>query len=220
MTMPQPNRRARLNNPEIFPMVSEGHAAAIGYVAMQWSAVEDALVPLIGALLGIERLATHILIGGRPTPSVLDVVSALIQLSGEAQAISDWKSFRRRLDEARPLRNDAIHAEWRPVGSATYALRAKITNRLTLSFVPISTDRLNALADQLLTLAEDIVRFASGLRERRIAAMVTSNLPPGAYATPSRAPNSQPNDAQTPVPRPRKQSSAQKRAAASRAQSS
>jgi hypothetical protein len=88
-----PRRRARLNDPNVFPLVSETHAAAIGYVAIQWSAVEGALAGLVGHLLKIEGPAARALTDDRSAFAILNMATVLINLSGDTQAISEWGSL-------------------------------------------------------------------------------------------------------------------------------
>ena len=98
------------------PLVSETHAAAIGYVAIQWSAVEGALAGLVGHLLKIEGPAARALTDDRSAFAILNMATVLINLSGDTQAISEWGSLSARHEALRPQRNDALHAEWQVSG--------------------------------------------------------------------------------------------------------
>lgn len=190
--------------------MSETHAAAIGYVAIQWSAVEGALAGLVGHLLKIEGPAARALTDDRSAFAILNMATVLINLSGDTQAISEWGSLSARHEALRPQRNDAVHAEWQVSGGNHIALRTRTRKKLTVRFELTATDTLNQLADDALILAEDITTFAMNtVVVRELPEKVVSLYPPGLYTPPP--PARKPKPSQAPNPRPPKLSSAQKR---------
>jgi len=177
-----PKRRARLDSPEIFPLVSEEHAAAIGYVAIRWAEVEAAMNHLVAILLQIDGPAAHALTADRPGVAVSNLVNVLMHLSGDIDAINEWKNLSSRYEKLRPLRNDAIHAEWQVSGNNHMALRRKPKAGTLFSFKAIETSSLNHLSDAALEFAEELVSFVSRtILPRGIPKKVVSLYPPGLY---------------------------------------
>ena len=201
-------RRARLNRPDVFPLVSESHAAAIGYVAINWSGVEAASGYLIAKLLGLERIAAAAITENLNAPATVNLITVLVRLSGDKAVISRWKQLCVEHDELRPQRNDAVHAEWCVVGIHHMAARTKARDKLTISFSPVKTENLDLLADRILILSEDILAFSGMVTALRTSELIMRQVPPG-LENPSPI-VSVPSQAQT--RHPPKLSSAQKRA--------
>ena len=211
--MSHSKRRTRLNRPDAFPLVSEEHAASIGYVAIRWAAVEGAVGRLMIPLLNIELLPAIAIAAANPELTVLNMVTVLVNLSGDEEATDKWKLLHARHEELRPRRNDAIHAQWQVAGGMNAAFRVKGREHLRLNYELIETTTLDSLANDILALAEDITAFEAFLRNRRIHEPIFGNPPPGLnldhYHYPTPKP---PKPRPTPTPRRQKLSSAQKRA--------
>jgi hypothetical protein len=208
--MAAPVRRARLNNPAIWPFISEEHAAAIGYVALRWSEVESALKVLIRDMLGIGSIADA-LTAELPTIAAVNLCTVLIDLTDNDEWIDRWNAIEKRIEEARPKRNDAIHAEWQAVGKTHIALRSHARRKYQFRMIPIETKALNDLSDFIVQVAEDIVRFCSLVisgQKPNATALINQDPPPGAH----RRSIPTPTKPKTKTVRPRKLSSAQKRA--------
>lgn len=207
-----------MNRPEVFPPVSEEHAAAIGYVAIQWSAVEMAVKHLIGSLLRLPPPAHQAVTAELPLMLAADMITVLLSLTGNAVWIKGWNRLRIEFERLRPLRNDAIHSEWQASGDEHYMLRFKAKGaRLTVKFQAIPTKDLDQLADDCLSLAENMAQFYRTVLTQRAPDIVLMTYPPGQpqppfpFHTPkSKAPS--PGQTASRPRRPKKLSSAQKRA--------
>lgn len=74
--------RLRMDNPAIFPDVSEEHAAALGYVVIRWSAVEAAVAHMIYNLLTLHSPVGVAVTANMSAQAKIDLATTLIQLTG------------------------------------------------------------------------------------------------------------------------------------------
>jgi hypothetical protein len=191
----------------VFPNVSEEHAAAIGYVAIRWSGVEEALRYVVARLLGIDGYGPIVITANLNAPAILNLITVLLSLAADDTLISTWQTLFVRHEELRPKRNEAIHSEWQVVGDIHMALRYKARQHFTFSFVEVPTEKLNDLSEKALLLSEDILTFASAISLAGVSKVIQSAHPPGLkYPSLTEPPPSQPQKQR--VKRP---SSAQKR---------
>ena len=153
-------RRARVGNPGVFPLLTEEHAAAIGYVAIRWAEVEGVIGYILGSLLSLQTHTADALSAGVSFLHQLNLISVCIDLTGSSKWIKEWQIITKKMDLLRNERNDAIHAEWEMVGADPYSTRRKARNSLKITFQNVPTETLNELSNKICLLADELIRFS------------------------------------------------------------
>lgn len=175
--MTSPTRKVRMNRPDIFPPVSESHAAAIGHVAINWSSVEASINHVIAGLLGLHWAAGHAVTAELPGQAALNLLTVLVGMTGNPEWVAQWQTLTQRIAQLRPKRNDAVHAEWQVSGASHLARRLQAKKKLKFRLDYIPTESLDRLADECLILAEDIGKFRYALIIGRASEFVLSQHP-------------------------------------------
>jgi hypothetical protein len=216
-----PKRRARMSRPDLFPVVSEEYASAIGYVALLWSGVEGALVCLAENLLGIGGAAAQVVIAENNGVAQTNIISALLLLADDKSSKKAWDSLALRCADLRKKRNDIVHGDWVVCGGAHALQRSKARGALSVQTTIVDEQEVSEIADKISELADDIIGFGLECRRQRLSDPINSACPPGLHIPPPR--NSLREQVPSPNPKPKrppKPSSAQKRAATERPSSS
>ena len=194
-----------MNAPDIFPIVSEEYAASIGHVAISWSMIEGSLKFAVMTLAGHPLASGIALTAELPHLATIALLSTFVNLINEPNCTIEWGRLRHDIEVLRPMRNDVIHAEWRVFGDMHAALRIKARGSATSTIKHMPKDSLDDLAGRIVIVADEIVRFT---------AVMMQNGAMERLRQATHLPSSNPTKpAQVKVPRPPKQSSAQKRAA-------
>ncbi len=199
-----------MDRPDFFPLVTEEHAAAIGYVALRWSEVEGIVATFLSELLNLNFVVGDCLTAELPALTLLNLVTVMISLTANPQWIASWRKLELEYERIRPLRNDAIHGEWHSTPQGHVAFRKSAKRKLHLRAEWISDKTLNTLSDDCLGLFEDILKFISvvcnGPKGETGPDLLRLPIPPGSNQAPTPAKPKK-------VPRPPKLSAAQKRKA-------
>lgn len=149
MTVPPRRIHRKRRDPSTFPPILPEHAQAIGYVASNWSFVEDGLRFAVHILLGIEGEPALAVTAEMSSGNLFDLVHALLFAAREQSLVDEWRSLKDEFETLRSTRNDIVHAEWRVVGSSHYALRIKQRSRVRIEFGEYETAKIEDVANQI-----------------------------------------------------------------------
>lgn len=177
-TTPQ-TRRARRFGPDIFKPISKDHAAAIGYVAAHWSAVELSIASLAERLSGMGKYAAGAVLLNTPHLGQLNIVDVWLNLLGSDLHLAEWALIRKEIERLRPLRNQIVHCEWNVSGDDHYIHYAKAKTFYTLRFETVTADELNKVADECTLLCDSISVFSYNLMVIRASQPINAPNPPG-----------------------------------------
>lgn len=166
-------------DPNIFPPIRPEHAAAIGYVAAHWSLIEEHLAFLISNTLGLHAIPGWAVTAELSTIQRVNMISALIDLSGHPEWINEWAGIIATFENLRNRRNDAVHSTSQVVGPAHWTLRIKAKGRVSIKQGPVYTPALQRLSDEILELEERIAVFDYEVITGGIGKIINQLHPPG-----------------------------------------
>lgn len=178
VTTPQ-TRRARRFGPDVFKPISKDHAAAIGYVAAHWSAVELSITFLAERLSGMSKYAAGAVLLNTPHLGQLNIIEVWLNLLGNDLYLAEWKFIRVEIDRIRPLRNQIVHCEWNVSGDDHYIHYAKAKTFYTLRFEPVTAEEMNKLADECTLLCDRLGIFSYNLMVANASKAINVPNPPG-----------------------------------------
>lgn len=136
--------------------IKKDHAAAIGYVAIHWSLVEDHIAWLIYNLLGLQTMPGLAMTAELPTMQRLVLVRTLINLTGNPTWAAKWAEISNEADRLRAERNNIVHAIWidRDVTN-----RVKAKGKVDFQQSQMKTPEITAKANEILALSQKLALF-------------------------------------------------------------
>ena len=175
-----------MRDPERFPPIKPEHAQAIGYVAAHWSLIEEQLGFISCNLLGLHPIPGAAVTAGLNTPQRVDLISALVSLTGKQDWIDRWGAVASTLDGLRIRRNDAIHSIWQVVGPDHRGTRIKARGRVKIISEVLPTKALEGLSTEMLALVGQIDELTLSLLQGGAGKIINQFHPPG-WTSPTQA---------------------------------
>jgi hypothetical protein len=179
--------------PLLFPPITPEHAAAIGYVAVHWSLIEEFLGTLLYQLIGLHKIPGQAVTAEISYLQRVGTITALVKLTGKAEWITAWEDIIPILDDLRIRRNDAIHSAWSLVGSEHRKSSVRARGELKFKYETMHTSKLKDLSEEILDLYWKLTQFTVPLLQAGINKIVNQFRPPGWPVYPrsnSQVPNS------------------------------
>lgn len=168
-----------MRDSELFPPISAEYAAAIGYVAAHWTFIEFQFAFLIYNLLGLHTIAGYAVTTEAGALQRLQILTTLIGLTGEEDWINEWGKIAKEFDALRNRRNDAVHAQWQPIGAEHWSMRIKARGQVTVTYGPVPIEDLKELSEKILVLEKMIVDIGSRLFKGGAKKIINQLHPPG-----------------------------------------
>jgi hypothetical protein len=155
--------------------VSPEHAAAIGYVAIYWSLVENSLGDMVGVLLGIGvPEVSHSITAELSTLAKAAMIRSLIDFVQNQEWLDEWDAIATRLNNLRNRRNDVIHSYWEN-NKEGVSIGVRTKARGTVKFLVVKEDAadLGVFSEELIDLADVILDFCDKTDRSGIAKLMT-----------------------------------------------
>jgi hypothetical protein len=186
----------------LFPPISADHAAAIGYVAAHWSLIEEMLGVMLYQAISLHTIPGYAVIAEISTLQRLNMISALLNLTGNKNWTDAWSDLSVAMDALRNRRNDAIHSTWQVAGPEHFRTRMKAKGKLSITRGIVTTAELNQLSEDLLDMFWELTQFWVKLLQAGVGKIINQYHPPGwpvhgpqtTPPTPSPGPRSQPRN--------------------------
>lgn len=160
-------------------VIGTDHATAIGYVASFWSVVEANQDYVIQVLLGLPSLTASAITAEYSTPQRLNLIKALLDLSGNDDWIAEWAILERKIDALRIRRNEAVHSSWELIGDEYFGTKIKSRGKVQVSVTHVHTNEIWELASRLMDITRPIIEFGDKLAAGGAAKQLKMQNPPG-----------------------------------------
>lgn len=141
---------------EVVPPLPKDHAAALGQVAANWSAIDAYCALIIAFWLDIEHVREAVT-AELSLMQKIGIITALAYETRDQRLVDHWQDMLTNLDRLRVTRNDAVHGEWRDVGGEHYLATITAKRRVSFKFRPFSTQELLALESEMLGMLDQLV---------------------------------------------------------------
>ena len=150
-------------DPTAFPPIKPDHAQAIGYVAANWSLVEEMLMVAIGFLLNLPPNVRAALTAEVSALNRVIMIRALLEVAKDPELLTEWHLLQCELNDLRVRRNDVVHATWRVVEPGHYSTRIKAKSKFKIDFKPVDTLEVVKLSKEIADFSDKLVSFNSGI---------------------------------------------------------
>ena len=165
MADPPPQRRDPTRWYDLAKPISKEHAAAIGYVVVNWSLAQEWQTQILILLLGTAGEAGHAVTAELAELQKVSVGRAILIHARRQEWLDEWDEITRGMNDLRNLRNDIVHGFW---GVNTEGIhfyeRVRASGHVTKRAPDFSADDLSKLSDKIVDLADRFIQFHAELQ--------------------------------------------------------